>query len=80
MNNLIFSFLIIFLFNLIFFLFYKNISSIVKVYDYPDSIRKKHSKPVPLIGGLQLLLNIYVIYFLNHYFDIVSKSFRIEYL
>ena len=43
-------------------------------------VLEKHSKPVPLIGGLQLLLNIYVIYFLNQYFDIVSKSFRIEYL
>ncbi len=80
MNNLIFSLVTIFSFNLIFFIFYKNISSILKVYDYPDGIRKKHSKPVPLIGGLQLLLNIYIIYFLNHYLDIVVKSFQIEYL
>ena len=74
-----FNYLIsIFFLNLFLFIFYKPISKIYNLFDYPDNKRKIHQKPTPLLGGLFLILNlliilIYKIFFLNlinlDYFD-----------
>jgi UDP-GlcNAc:undecaprenyl-phosphate GlcNAc-1-phosphate transferase len=61
---------LIFFLNLFLFIFYKPISKIYNLFDYPDNKRKIHQKPTPLLGGLFLILNlliilIYKIFFLN---------------
>jgi UDP-GlcNAc:undecaprenyl-phosphate GlcNAc-1-phosphate transferase len=74
------EFFIIILFivlNSIFFFSYKRISSLIKLYDYPDNIRKKHLKPVPLLGGIQLILNIYIIYFTNNYLGYIDEEIHL---
>ena len=38
--------------NLFFLLFFKKISRIYKLFDYPDNDRKIHKKPISLMGGL----------------------------
>jgi UDP-GlcNAc:undecaprenyl-phosphate GlcNAc-1-phosphate transferase len=63
---LILSFLTIFIINK----FRLKISKITKLMDYPDNIRKFHSKAVPLLGGIMiflsfLLINLYLLFFQN---------------
>ena len=53
-----------FLFNLIIFLKFEIISKNF-IFDKPDGKLKKHSKPTSLIGGLIILINIYLIVFLK---------------
>ena len=65
------------IFNSIFYFNYKKISSSIKLYDYPDNIRKKHLEPVPLLGGIQLMLNIYLIYFTNNYFNYIDEEIQL---
>jgi UDP-GlcNAc:undecaprenyl-phosphate GlcNAc-1-phosphate transferase len=60
------SFFIIFIANQ----FRYKFSKAANLIDYPDNIRKLHSKPVPLIGGIMifssfLLINLYSIFFEN---------------
>ena len=61
---LILSFLTVFFINQ----FRIKISEKTKLIDYPDSIRKFHVKPIPLLGGIMifsssLLINIYLLFF-----------------
>ena len=65
----------LFLFNLIIFLKFEIISKNFIFFDKPDGKLKKHSKPTSLIGGLIILINIYLIVFflkllnLDNFFD-----------
>jgi UDP-GlcNAc:undecaprenyl-phosphate GlcNAc-1-phosphate transferase len=61
-----------FLLNLLLFLFDKKISKTYNLFDYPDNIRKLHSKPMPVLGGLYLLLNLFFFYLI--YFFFLSKN------
>ena len=56
--------------NLVLFLNYKFLSNINGVYDIPDKKRKIHSRPVPLIGGLILYINILVFIIINYFLDV----------
>jgi UDP-GlcNAc:undecaprenyl-phosphate GlcNAc-1-phosphate transferase len=63
---LILSFFTIFIINK----FRLKISKITKLMDYPDNMRKFHSKAVPLLGGIMiflsfLLINLYLLFFQN---------------
>jgi UDP-GlcNAc:undecaprenyl-phosphate GlcNAc-1-phosphate transferase len=63
---LIFSFFTIFIINQ----FRHKISKITKLIDYPDNIRKFHSKAIPLLGGMMIfssffLINLYLLFFQN---------------
>ena len=40
-----------------FYYFFKKISNIINLFDYPD-FRKKHKKPTALLGGVLLILSI----------------------
>lgn len=51
--------------NFIFLFFFDHFKQIINVYDYPDGIRKQHSKPVPLIGGYLFLINIILFFILK---------------
>ena len=53
---------------------------IIKIYDYPDQIRKKHLNPIPLLGGPQLIFNIYILYFANYYLNFTDKDFQFDHL
>jgi len=62
----IISFLAIFIINKL----RHKISKITKLIDYPDKIRKFHSKSVPLLGGMMIfssffLINLYLLFFQN---------------
>lgn len=68
------SLLIIFIINK----FRNNISKVIKLFDYPDNVRKLHSTPIPMLGGIMIfssffLLNIYLITFgsLNNSYFII---------
>ena len=52
---------------------------IIKIYDYPDQIRK-HLNPIPLLGGPQLIFNIYILYFANYYLNFTDKDFQFDHL
>ena len=47
--------------NIFFILNYKKISSIINLYDYPDKKRKIHSKKIPLIGGIIIYINFFLL-------------------
>lgn len=75
-------FFIFVLINLLFFSNYKFISKVLNVYDFPDSIRKKHQKPTPLLGG-SLLIVVIVNYFLFEIFffnNLIFFTSKIEIL
>ena len=59
-----FYFLILFtiVFNVLLFLNLKSISHYMNVYDYPDKVRKFHTKKVPLLGGFIIYLNIFILF------------------
>ena len=53
------------LFFFLIFIFLYNFSKKLGLIDYPDTIRKKHLRPVPAIGGLIIYFSILIIAFLN---------------
>lgn len=63
MNNYIF-FLII---NFLLFFLNKKISKTYNLFDNPDNLRKLHKKPVPLLGGLYLIVNLILFYLAYFY-------------
>ena len=71
-------YLIIFIFIILNMILYKNInklSEIIKIFDYPDSFRKKHIRPTPLLGGTFLLINLFIIVILNNQINLVEDIF-----
>ena len=72
--------LIFFSFNLFFFVFNNKISKIYQLFDKPDFKRKTHKHPVPLLGGLYIILNLFLITFINKYiFSVFNYNFFTEY-
>lgn len=73
MINYIFLFFIL---NSIFFIFLNKIAFYYNLYDLPDFKRKIHSKPIPLLGGLLIILNLFLILILNYFYEnILDKNF-----
>ena len=61
--------------SIVFFINSKNIANIFDLYDFPNE-RKIHKEPIPLIGGLILLLVLTVFYILIIFlsdFDIINS-------
>ena len=50
--NIAILFIITLSVNIIFLLFFENISKSLSIIDKPDGKLKKHTKPVSLLGGL----------------------------
>ncbi len=72
MINYIFLFFIL---NSIFFIFLNKIAFYYNLYDLPDFKRKIHSKPIPLLGGLLIILNLFLILILNYFYEnILDKN------
>ena len=66
-------FFILILFNLILIYKYKSIAQVFKIYDIPNQNRKLHKSPVPLIGGLILLINLLI--YIGFEFIFINKVF-----
>jgi len=60
-------FLSLVIYNFILILNFKRIAAIIKIYDYPDQIRKFHKKPIPILGGF-FLYSSFLIIFITKYF------------
>ena len=72
--------LLVFSFNLFLIIFNKKISKIYNLFDKPDFVRKIHKFPVPLLGGLFLILNLFLIIFINKYiFLVFNYNYFTEY-
>jgi UDP-GlcNAc:undecaprenyl-phosphate GlcNAc-1-phosphate transferase len=54
--------------NLIFILFFDSLSKFYNQYDYPDFKRKMQKKPISLLGGAFVVVNIFVIVFYDKFF------------
>ena len=61
MSNNFFLLPILLLLNFIFFYFLKYFSDLINIYDIPDKKRKFHKFPVPLIGGVIIMLNFVIL-------------------
>tara|TARA_B100000963_G_scaffold28195_1_gene20859 strand:+ start:877 stop:1890 length:1014 start_codon:yes stop_codon:yes gene_type:complete len=61
--NIFYLTLLIILFNLILYIKFDLISNSLALFDKPDGKLKRHSKPASLIGGLFILVNLYVVIF-----------------
>ena len=70
--SVFFLILFIFLFNLIIFLKFNSISNFLVIFDKPDGKLKRHSKPISLLGGLVIIINVYLIIFFLRFFNIES--------
>jgi UDP-GlcNAc:undecaprenyl-phosphate GlcNAc-1-phosphate transferase len=72
--------LLVFFFNLFLIIFSNIISKIYNLFDKPDFVRKIHKLPVPLLGGLFLILNLLLIIFINKYiFLVFTNNYFAEY-
>ncbi len=60
--------LIIILINILIFNYFNKISEIINLYDFPNKKLKIHKTKISLIGGSIIMLNIFVIFFLNLFF------------
>ena len=49
---------LIIIFNIVFLIFFKEISKYINIFDLPDGKRKIHNKKISLVGGLIFLFNI----------------------
>ena len=67
--------------NFLILFFFKHISTKFKIVDAGDGVRKFQKKPVSLLGGTLILLNILLVIILDYFlgknliFDICTKYF-----
>ena len=66
--------------NLLILFFYKPIINFFNIYDHKDSKRKFQKISVPIIGGLIVLLNIFVIFICSYFLKInfVDNTFFVN--
>jgi UDP-GlcNAc:undecaprenyl-phosphate GlcNAc-1-phosphate transferase len=60
-------FIIIIFINFLLLVYYKSISKYYNLFDYPDFKRKLHSKPIPILGGLYIQINLIIILIFNSF-------------
>ena len=68
--------LFLFFVNLIIFLNFKNLTTKISLFDTPDEKLKKHKKPVSIIGGLIILINLFLIIFFLEILDLDYLMFK----
>lgn len=66
--------------NIFFLLYFENISRILSIIDKPDGKLKKHQKPISLLGGFLILVNLYFVYFLIHLLNLDYLIFKDDFL
>ena len=67
------------IFNFVIYLKFDTISGNFVFFDKPDGKLKRHSKPVSLIGGLVILINLYLITFFLKLLEIDNSIFEGNY-
>ena len=77
--DVFFLILFIFLFNLIIYINFDTISENFIFFDKPDGKLKRHLKPISLIGGLVILINLYLITFFLKLLQIENSIFEGNY-
>ena len=77
MINLI-SFVLLIIFNLTIFIFFNKLVNIVNINDKPTETRKIHSKTIPSVGGLIILLNLFFFLTLSFYDKEIFSFFEGE--
>ena len=55
--------------------FYDKLVKYINLYDTPDNYRKLHKKPVPLVGGILIIYNLSIFFFLDYFFNINPYSY-----
>jgi len=68
--DITYLYILLVIFNLIFLYFFSKIKKIVVIYDVPDQKRKLHLVPIPLLGGILIILNLIISIIYLLYFDI----------
>ncbi|MBU4421428.1 undecaprenyl/decaprenyl-phosphate alpha-N-acetylglucosaminyl 1-phosphate transferase [Patescibacteria group bacterium] len=56
----------------------RKIALFFKIQDTPDDMRKKHKKPIPLLGGIAPFLAFFVISLGLYFFDLLPKELGIK--
>lgn len=64
------------IFNIFVIFNFKRISKTINLYDIPDTVRKIHDNPVPLIGGFIIFIN--TLFFITFFF-IYESNFLLKY-
>ena len=77
--SIFFLVILIILFNLTFYLKFNTITNYA-FFDKPDGKLKKHLKPTSLVGGLIILINLYLIIFFLMLLDIDNSIFKDNFL
>jgi len=67
--------LILIFLNITFFFYFDEIVKKLKVYDYPDKVRKFHKKPVPMLGGAIVFFSFTIIFIYGFF---VNNNYFIE--
>ena len=73
---ILFISLFVFFLNLVIFLNFENLTSKLSFFDKPDGKLKKHKEPISLIGGLIILINLFLIIFFLKIFDLDHLLFE----
>jgi UDP-GlcNAc:undecaprenyl-phosphate GlcNAc-1-phosphate transferase len=72
-------FIIIVLVNFLLLISYRPISKYYNLFDYPDFERKLHFKPVPILGGLYVQINLLIMLIFNSFgTDIIDDNISIS--
>ena len=79
MTSILLAIILIF-YNLFLFINLNYFSKTINLYDYPNSSRKIHTKPIPSIGGVFLLSNLFLLLIIDFYYEIFSFNFLFLFL
>ena len=60
-------FIILFISNLSFLIFFNKLSKLINLFDIPNDNRKLHKKPIAAIGGFLIFLNLFIYFTFTEY-------------
>lgn len=63
-----------FIFNFLLFIYYLPLSKKFNLFDYPDYIRKFQKLPIPLLGGLLIIINLILFFIFDFILNLNSYS------
>ncbi len=71
-------YILLIVFNLIILINFNKLVNIINISDKPNELRKIHSKPIPSIGGLIIILNLFFFLALSFYDEEIFQVFEGE--
>jgi UDP-N-acetylmuramyl pentapeptide phosphotransferase/UDP-N-acetylglucosamine-1-phosphate transferase len=72
---MIFFFIFIIAINLLLIFFFNFLSNFYNQFDYPDFKRKIHTRPVSLLGGTFVTINIFLVIIFDNFFSSINYEF-----